>query len=194
MQVILKEDFAALGYIGDTVSVRRGYARNYLIPRGIALEVSGSNSRVVKHYLTAIASKRAKLKAEAEALSKQISTVVIEFTLKMGERGRAFGSITAKDVVDALAAKGHIVDRRRVKFGDAIRAAGDHTVFVKLHAEVSVPVTVRVLEEKVVAAKDDGDEGKAKRRRGGKKAKAVEGDNAEAAPEGESASPEKTAE
>ena len=102
MEVILREDYISLGYIGDTVRVRRGFARNFLIPRGIAVEATSGNERQVKHKLSAIVAKRIKKKAEAEAYGKVLSQVTVEFTLKVGAKGKSFGSVTSRDVEASL--------------------------------------------------------------------------------------------
>jgi large subunit ribosomal protein L9 len=144
MEVILREDFISLGYIGDTVRVRRGFARNFLIPRGIAVEATSGNENQLKHKLSAIVSKRIKKKAEAEAFAKVLGQVTVEFTLKMGAKGKSFGSITTRDVEASLKALGYEVDRRQIRINETIKGPGVYTVEVKLHSEVTVPVQVKV--------------------------------------------------
>jgi large subunit ribosomal protein L9 len=183
MEVILREDFLSLGYVGDTVRVKRGFARNYLIPRGIAVESSTTNEKVLKHKLAAIVSKRIKKKAEAEQFAKILEQVIVEFTLKVGAKGKSFGSVTAKDVEASLKALGYEVDRRQIRVIDAIRGPGAHKVEVKLHSEVVVPVQVKVIAAQVAAPAVAEGEESGKKRKSRKKTEAAEGGE-EAAAEG----------
>lgn len=145
MEVILREDYISLGYIGDTVRVRRGFARNFLIPRGIAVEATSGNERQLKHKLSAIVAKRIKKKAEAEAYGKVLSQVTVEFTLKVGAKGKSFGSVTSRDVEASLKTLGYNVDRRQIRINETIKGPGVYSVDVKLHSEVTVPVQVKVI-------------------------------------------------
>lgn len=165
MEVILKEDFLSLGYIGDTVNVKRGYARNYLIPRGLAVEASNKNDSVLKHKLAGIISKRIKKKAEAEEFGKILQQVTVEFTIKVGAQGKSFGSVTAKDIEASLQSLGYQVDRRQIRIAEQIRAAGAHTVEVKLHSEVIVPVQVKVIAQTPVIAADSAPKEKKARKK-----------------------------
>ena len=106
MEVILQEDYAALGYIGDQVQVRPGFARNFLIPRGIAIAYSKRNVGEMAHRLVAIHAKKAKLKAAAEEEGKKLSAIVLSFTLKFGKQGKSFGTITTRDIEAQLLEKG----------------------------------------------------------------------------------------
>jgi large subunit ribosomal protein L9 len=183
MEVILREDFLSLGYVGDTVRVKRGFARNYLIPRGIAVESSTTNEKVLKHKLAAIVSKRIKKKAEAEQFAKILEQVIVEFTLKVGAKGKSFGSVTAKDVEASLKVLGYEVDRRQIRVIEAIRGPGAHKVEVKLHSEVVVPVQVKVIAAQVAAPAVAEGEESGKKRKSRKKTEAAEGGE-EAAAEG----------
>jgi large subunit ribosomal protein L9 len=145
MEVILREDYISLGYIGDTVRVRRGFARNFLIPRGIAVEATSGNEKQLKHKLSAIVAKRIKKKAEAEAFAKVLGQVTVEFTIKVGAKGKSFGSVTTRDVEASLKALGYEVDRRQIRINETIKGPGVYTVDVKLHSEVTVPVQVKVI-------------------------------------------------
>ena len=186
MEVILREDFLSLGYIGDTVRVKRGYARNFLIPRGIAVESSTSNDRVLKHKLASIVAKRIKKKAEADSFGKILEQVIVEFTLKVGAKGKSFGSITTKDIEASLKALGYEVDRRQIRIVDAIRAPGMHKVEVKLHSEVVIPLQIKVIAaQPVAAASAEGEQaGKSKRKSRKKDAAAAEESESEAQAEG----------
>ncbi|MBN8548900.1 MAG: 50S ribosomal protein L9 [Deltaproteobacteria bacterium] len=147
MEVILQENYPSLGYVGDRVNVKGGFARNFLIPRGIAIEASSRNERVLKHRLQHVMAKRIRLKSEAEALGKQLAEAALEFTLKMGEAGKSFGSITSRDIETALKAKGFEIDRKQVRMTESLRKAGEFKVSVKLHAEVIIAVPVKVISE-----------------------------------------------
>jgi large subunit ribosomal protein L9 len=181
MEVILREDFLSLGYIGDTVRVKRGYARNFLIPRGLAVEASSANDRVLKHKLSAIVAKRIKKKVEAEQFGKIIEQVIVEFTLKVGAKGKSFGAITTKDIEASLKSLGYQVDRRQIRLVDAIRGAGMHKVEVKLHSEVVVPLQVKVIAaQPVAAATGDADQAAGKgKKKSRKKATSAEGEAGE---------------
>lgn len=171
MEVILREDYLALGYIGDTVKVKRGYARNYLIPRGIAVESSSRNERMLQHKLGAILSMRKKKKGEAEQFGTIIQQITVEFSLKIGAQGKSFGSITAKDIETSLKSLGYEVDRRQIKIGEPIRTVGAHTVEVKLHSEVSVPLQIKVMAAAKTVAEEASDEAESKRTRRGRSKK-----------------------
>jgi large subunit ribosomal protein L9 len=177
MEVILREDCLPLGYVGDTVRVKRGYARNYLLPRGLAVEASSTNSRALKHQLAGILSKRMKKKAEAEQFGAVLSQIIVEFTLKMGAQGKSFGSVTTRDIETSLKSLGYEVDRRQIKLVDAIKGAGLHKAEVKLHSEVVVPLQIKVIASLPVAAVE-GAEGSEKGRgkKKSRKAAAAEGD------------------
>ncbi len=168
MEVILREDFLPLGYVGDTVNVKRGFARNFLIPRGVAIESSSQNERALKHKLSAIVAKRIKRKAEAEAFGNTLSQIIVEFTLKMGAGGKSFGAITARDVEGALKNLGYTVDRRQIRLVDVIKTPGQHKAEVKLHSEVSVPLQIKVIAAQIVAAPAEG-AAKGKGKKGAKK-------------------------
>jgi large subunit ribosomal protein L9 len=180
MEVILKEDYISLGYIGDTVRVRRGFARNFLIPRGIAVEASSGNERQLKHKLSGIISKRIKKKAEAEAFAKVLGQVTVEFTLKVGSKGKSFGAVTSRDVESSLKTLGYQVDRRQIRLSETIKGPGVYTVEVKLHSEVTVPVNVKVIAAQPVAAA--AGEGAEKDKRKARK-KAAKGEEVEASAE-----------
>lgn len=183
MEVILREDFLPLGYVGDTVKVKRGFARNFLIPRGVAIESSSQNERALKHKLSAIVAKRIKKKAEAEAFGNTLSQIIVEFTLKMGAGGKSFGAITARDVEGALKNLGYTVDRRQIRLVEVIKTPGQHKAEVKLHSEVTVPLQIKVIAAQIVAAPAEG-AAKGKGKKGAKKqSDEGVGEGVEAAPE-----------
>jgi len=173
MEVILREDFLPLGYVGDTVKVKRGYARNFLIPRGVAIESSAQNDRALNHKRGAIVAKRIKKKAEAEQFGNILQQIIVEFTLKVGASGKSFGAITAKDIESSLKALGYTVDRRQIRLVDAIKSVGMHKAEVKLHSEVTVSVQIKVLAAPQAAPVEGA--AKAKGKRGAKKKDSEEG-------------------
>jgi len=179
MEVILRDNFPSLGYVGDVVRVKNGYARNFLIPRGIALEASSHNAKLLNHKMAGINARKAKLRAEAEVLGKKLGTARLEFTLKAGDGGKTFGSVSAKEVETALIAQGHQVTRTQIKTTEVLKRAGEFTVQVKLHADViiSVPVKITVEVPKKLQVEDDEADGERKAKR--KSKKKVEGEEVE---------------
>lgn len=143
--ILLREDIDTLGGRGEIVKVRAGYARNFLLPQGLATLATKGNVRQIELERAALLKKAAQEKATAELQAQQMADIALEFTRKAGETGTLFGSVTSMDIAAALAAKGYEIDRRRVNLKDAIKETGEYTVDVKLHREVvlSVPVTVR---------------------------------------------------
>lgn len=166
MEIVLQQDFPALGYTGDRVNVKPGYARNFLIPRGIAVEVASRNAKLLKHRMAGINAKRAKLKAEAEAFGKSLEHLTLEFTIKVGASGKSFGSITVRDVDAELKKKDISLDKRQIRVVDHIKGPGEYRAEIKLHSDVVVPVKIKVIAEKVAApAGAEGESGKARKRR-----------------------------
>ena len=147
MEVILREDIEKLGSRGEVVKVAPGYARNFLIPKRLAVMATESNKKIVEQERQAHLRKEAKQIGEAQDLAKLVNTVSITITQKAGENDQLFGSVTSKDVADALAAKGYTIDRRKVQLDEPIRQLGEFKVPVKLHREVTVEVTVVVAKE-----------------------------------------------
>jgi large subunit ribosomal protein L9 len=132
VRVVLREDVQHLGAVGELVRVRAGYARNFLLPRGkAALATAGSVRQIEDHKRVAIA-RAAKLKLSAEALATQLNGVSIEVTRQAGEGDKLYGSVTSKDIVEAIKAKGYDVDKKDLVLPEAIKDVGEHTVTVKL--------------------------------------------------------------
>jgi large subunit ribosomal protein L9 len=147
MEVILREDIEKLGTRGQVVKVAPGYARNFLLPKRLAVAASGSNKKIVEQERQAHLRKEAKLKVDAEDLSKMLTGVSVTIAQKAGENDQLFGSVTSKDVAEALAAKNYTIDRRKIVLDDPIRQLGEFKVQVKLHHEVSAEITVVVAKE-----------------------------------------------
>jgi large subunit ribosomal protein L9 len=147
MEVILKEDVAALGSRGDVVKVAEGYGRNFLLPRRLAIEASAGNKKVIEQMKAATVRRSAKEKAQAEELSKQFDGLSVSFQRKSGENDQLFGSVTPGDIADALAKKSFSIDRRKIQLHEPLKALGEFTVPVKLHKEVTAHLKVVIEKE-----------------------------------------------
>jgi len=147
MEVILREDISNLGTRGQVVKVASGYARNFLIPKKLAVTATESNKKIVEQERQAHLRKEAKLQGEAQDLAKLMTGVSVTISQKAGENDQLFGSVTSKDVADALAAKGFTIDRRKIQLDEPIKQLGEFKIPVKLHKEVTVEVTVVVAKE-----------------------------------------------
>ncbi len=147
MEVILKQDVQGLGYKNDTVKVKPGYGRNFLIPNGVAIIANDSNTRMMNENIRQAAHKAAKLKQDAEALAQKIGEITFEIGTKAGETGKIFGAVTPFQVADALKAKGFEVDRKKIIFKEQPKQLGNYTVTLDLHKEVKHPITIKVVAE-----------------------------------------------
>lgn len=147
MQVILKEDVKDLGKIGDIVEVKDGYARNYLIPRGLAIEANPKNIKALEHERRKIQEAAKKVRLSAEDLRSKISEKTIIIKAKAGEEDRLFGSVTAMDIADALKKEGIDIDKKKIIIEEPIKRLGDYVVTVKIHPEVSAQLNVQVVPE-----------------------------------------------
>ena len=145
MEVILREDIDSLGARGEVVKVAAGYARNFLLPKRLAVAATDSNRKIVEQEKQAHLRKEAKLAGEAQDLAKLLSAVVITVSRKAGEADQLFGSVTAADIADALAAQKYNIERRKIQLDEPIRTLGEHKVTIRLHREVSTEVTVNVV-------------------------------------------------
>jgi large subunit ribosomal protein L9 len=150
MEIILKTDIAGLGYKNDTLDVKPGYGRNYLIPQGYALLATPSNKKILAENLKQAAHNAEKLKSDAEAIAEQIGDSVFVITMKTGESGRIFGRVTSIQISDALALKGINIDRKKITIED-IKFVGTYKAIVDLHKEVKKEVSVSVVAEVVEA-------------------------------------------
>ncbi len=147
MEVILREDIEKLGTRGQVVKVAPGYARNFLLPKRLAVAANASNKKIVEQERQAHLRKEAKLKVDAEDLSKLLTGVSVTISQKAGENDQLFGSVTSKDVAEALAAKNYTIDRRKIVLDEPIRQLGEYKIQVKLHHEVAAEITVVVAKE-----------------------------------------------
>ena len=147
MEVILREDIDNLGSRGQVVKVAAGYARNFLIPKKLAVTANESNKKIVEQERQAHLRKDAKLQSEAQDLATLVTGVSVTIHQKAGENDQLFGSVTSKDVADALAAKGFTIDRRKIQLDEPIKQLGEFKVPVKLHKDVTAEVIVVVAKE-----------------------------------------------
>ncbi len=147
MEVILREDVKDLGKAGALVRVKPGYARNYLLPRGLAYEATDGNKRRIENEQRARATRLSAEKGDATELAARLATVRLTFKAKAGEGDKLFGSITTADLAEALAKAGYSVDKRKIELGHPIKTLGSHAVPIRLHPEVPAEFTVTVESE-----------------------------------------------
>ena len=146
-QVLLREDIDNLGGRGEIVRVKAGYARNYLLPRNLAVEATANNLRQIEGERAALAKREAKEKASAELQAEQLGKLTLTFERKVGEAGILYGSVTSMDIAHDLRDKGYEIDRRRIVLREPIKRFGNYTVPVRLHRDVTVELPVQVLGE-----------------------------------------------
>src|SRR5215217_6505144 len=146
-KVLLREDVDDLGSRGEIVRVRAGFARNYLLPRNLAVEATAGNVKGIDQERAALLKKEAKERATAEAQSAQMGSLVLEFRRKSGEQGALYGSVTSMDVADALKQRGYEIDRHRIHLREPLKRLGHFTVPVRLHREVTMDLQVKVMPE-----------------------------------------------
>jgi len=146
-KVLLREDVDDLGARGEIVRVRAGYARNYLLPRNLAVEASAGNVKGIEQERAALLRKEAKERATAEGQSQQMGSLVLEFKRKSGEQGALYGSVTSMDIADALQERGYEIDRHRIHLREPLKRLGEFTVPVRLHREVTIELHVKVVPE-----------------------------------------------
>lgn len=147
MEVILREDVEKLGARGSVVKVADGFARNFLLPKRLAVAATGSNRKIVEQEREAHVRREAKAQGDAEELAKLLANVKLVFKHRVGENEHLFGSVTAKDIADALEAQKFHIDRRKVHLDEPIRTLGEHKALVRLYREVTVEIPVTVEAE-----------------------------------------------
>src|SRR5919205_28800 len=146
-KVLLREDVDDLGARGEIVRVRSGYARNYLLPRNLAVEATAGNVKGIEQERAALLKKEAKERATAEAQSQQMGSLELEFRRKAGEQGALYGSVTSMDIAEELKERGYEIDRHRIHLREPLKRVGEYTVPVRLHREVSIELPVKVAAE-----------------------------------------------
>ena len=147
MQIILQQDIEKLGTRGQVVEVAEGYARNFLLPRKLALEASANNMKRLEKMRTAFAVQEATEKEEAQKVADALAAVSLELTRKAGENDQLFGSVTSADISEALEAKGYKLDKRKIVLADPIKLVGEYEIPIKLHREVSATVKLAVRKD-----------------------------------------------
>ena len=148
MEVILKQDMDNLGYADEIVKVRPGYARNFLIPRGLAILATETNRKVLSETMKQRAHKAQKIKGDAESVAKQLESITLQIGAKVGESGKIYGSVNALQIADALSKHGVNVDRKKIQLDtEHIKALGTYTAVVNLHKEIKAKVNFEVVAE-----------------------------------------------
>ena len=147
MDVILREDVEKLGTRGQLVKVAPGYARNFLLPNKMAVAATESNKKIVEQERQAHLRREAKVEGEAKDLGKMLGAVAITISQKAGENDQLFGSVTSKDIAEALEKQGYTIERRKIALDEPIKALGEFKVPVRLHREVTAEITVHVVKE-----------------------------------------------
>jgi large subunit ribosomal protein L9 len=147
MEVILRQDVSKVGHRGDLVRVADGFARNFLLPRKLAVAASDGNRKMVEQEKSASVRREAVERGDAEKLSQLLVGVTVSVSRKAGEGDQLFGSVTGMDVADALAAKGYTIDRRKIQLDEPLKHLGEFDVPVKLHKDVTAQVKVQVVKE-----------------------------------------------
>ncbi len=156
LRVILRDDVQNLGEAGEVVSVKPGYARNYLLPRGLALIATEARVREFEHQRRAIAERQAKQLKQHESVKRAIEKLALRIEVQAGEQGRLFGSVTAAQVAELLAEQGFEVDRRKLAMPEPIKTVGEHTLTLKLHRELVAQVKLSVVAAAADAAAATG--------------------------------------
>jgi len=147
MDVILREDIEKLGTRGELVKVAPGYARNFLLPNKMAVAATASNKKIVEQERQAHLRREAKVEGEAKDLGKMLGAVAITISQKAGENDQLFGSVTSKDIAEALEKQGYTLERRKIVLDEPIKTLGEFKVPVRLHREVTAEITVHVVKE-----------------------------------------------
>lgn len=146
MEVILKDDIQGLGYKNDTVNVKPGYGRNYLIPQGFAIIANASNKKMIEENIKQAAHKADKLKKDAEDIANKMGELTLEIGTKAGDSGKIFGAITTIQVAEGLNKKGFNIDRKKISF-NPIKELGDYKAIIDLHREVQHEISIKVTAE-----------------------------------------------
>lgn len=147
MEIILREDVAHVGKTGDVVKVKDGFARNYLLPKGLAYPATEANKKRIAYEAVRVAQRRAAERADAETEAGRLANVALTFSVKVGEEDRLYGSVTASDIQRRLEEQGIHVDKRKIELPEPLRSLGDFRVGVRVHADVRPEILVHVVKE-----------------------------------------------
>jgi len=144
MKIILKEDVENLGVIGTIVDVAKGYGRNYLIPRDLAVEANSKNIKYFEHQKKSILAKAKKVRMDADAVAERISAIALSFDMQAGEEDKLFGSVTTKDIAEAITKQGVEIDKKKIVLDEPIKRLGTHDVSIKVYEGVTATLKVEV--------------------------------------------------
>jgi large subunit ribosomal protein L9 len=147
MKVILKEDVKSIGSMGQTVDVSDGFARNYLVPRGLAVEANLKNIRSLEHEKKVIQEKARKVKNSVQDLANRLANMNVVIKTKAGEEGKLFGSVTTMDIAEQLKNQGIEIDKKKISLDEPIKRLGTYAVNLRLHSEITAQVNIQVIEE-----------------------------------------------
>ena len=147
MKVILKEDVKSIGSMGQVVVVSDGFARNYLVPRGLAVEANVKNIKSLEHEKKVIQEKARKVKNSVQDLADRLANMTVVIKTKAGEEGKLFGSVTTMDIAEQLKNQGIEIDKKKISLDEPIKRLGTYAVNLKLHSEITAQVNVQVIEE-----------------------------------------------
>lgn len=147
MEIILQEDVEKLGNRGQVVNVKEGYARNYLLPRKLAIPANASNMKRLEKMRAAFAKKEATERDSAQQQAAQLASVTLKLSRKAGENDQLFGSVTAGDIAEALKAQGYEMDKRKIQLNDPIKLVGEYPITLKLYRDVTATVNLTVDRE-----------------------------------------------
>ncbi len=147
MKVVLKDDVKNLGKMGQIIDVADGYARNYLVPRGLAIEANTKNIKALEHEKRIIEKKAKKIKNSEQELSNKISARTFTIKAKAGDEGKLFGSVTTMDIAELLQKEGIEIDKKKISLDEPIKRLGSYSVNVKLHPEISTQLNIQVIQE-----------------------------------------------
>ena len=145
MEIVLTQDVVGLGDVGQKVIVKSGYARNYLLPQGMAVEIGSASARQAAHKMKQVEAKKKRFKVEAEKLVDKLKSLKLELGLRVGKSGKVFGSLSTRDIAAKLQESGFDIDRRRVLLTEPIKKIGQQNVKVKLHPEVTTEIKIDVI-------------------------------------------------
>ncbi len=146
MKVILRDDVKDVGSMGQIIDVADGFARNYLVPRGLAVEANVKNVKSLEHEKKVIQEKARKIKNQAEDFAKKISNMTVVIKAKAGEEGKLFGSVTTMDIAEQLKSEGLEIDKKKISLEEPIKRLGSYPVKIKVHSEITAEVNVQVVE------------------------------------------------
>lgn len=147
MKVILREDVKNIGNMGQIIDVTDGFGRNYLVPRGLAVEANIRNIKSLEHEKKVIQEKARKIKNQAQDLASKVSSAAVVIKAKAGEEGKLFGSVTTMDIAEQLKKEGFDIDKKKISLEEPIKRIGSYSVKIKIHPEIAAEVNVQVVEE-----------------------------------------------